>query len=496
MLGQPLSMLIPQVVGFRLHGKLREGSTATDLVLVVTQMLRKTGVVGKLVEFFGPGVAALPVADRGDHRQHGARVRRHLRHLPDRRRDAALPALLGARARSGGAGRGLRARAGDVPRRRAPRRRSYTDVADLDLGVGRAERGRAEAPAGSRQPLPDQEVVRGGAAEPDQAEEEGGLGLDPGQASPASRPTSASRRQRPSRPSSSTARWSSPPSPAAPTPRTRGDGGGRPGGQEGGRKGAPDPALGQDLAGARLEGGHRVPGRGGADAVPREARLPHRRLRLHHLHRQLGAAAAAGRRRHRGARPGRRQRALRQPQLRGAHQPRRARQLPDVAAAGGGLRAGRPDRHRPRQGAARRGDGRAAGLPARRLAVEQRGCRRRRQGGQAGDVREARTAWCSRATSAGASSTCRSATPTLFDGASTYIKHPPYFEGMAKKAGAARRPRRARACWRSSATASRPTTSRPPAASRRTARPASTWSPTASTPRTSTATAPAAATTR
>jgi aconitate hydratase len=64
MLGQALSMLIPQVVGFRLHGKLREGSTATDLVLTVTQILRKAGVVGKLVEFFGPGVAALPVADR------------------------------------------------------------------------------------------------------------------------------------------------------------------------------------------------------------------------------------------------------------------------------------------------------------------------------------------------------------------------------------------------------------------------------------------------
>ncbi len=64
MLGQPLSMLIPQVIGVRLHGKLREGSTATDLVLSVTQMLRKMGVVGKLVEFFGPGIAALPVADR------------------------------------------------------------------------------------------------------------------------------------------------------------------------------------------------------------------------------------------------------------------------------------------------------------------------------------------------------------------------------------------------------------------------------------------------
>jgi aconitate hydratase len=64
MLGQPVSMLLPQVVGFRLVGKLREGATATDLVLTVTQALRKLGVVGKFVEFFGPGVAELPLADR------------------------------------------------------------------------------------------------------------------------------------------------------------------------------------------------------------------------------------------------------------------------------------------------------------------------------------------------------------------------------------------------------------------------------------------------
>jgi aconitate hydratase len=64
MLGQPVSMLVPQVVGFRLTGKLREGATATDLVLTVTQALRKLGVVGKFVEFYGPGVAALPLADR------------------------------------------------------------------------------------------------------------------------------------------------------------------------------------------------------------------------------------------------------------------------------------------------------------------------------------------------------------------------------------------------------------------------------------------------
>src|SRR6266545_3622603 len=64
MLGQPLSMLVPQVVGFKLTGELPEGATATDLVLTVTEILRKTGVVGKFVEYFGPGLAALSVADR------------------------------------------------------------------------------------------------------------------------------------------------------------------------------------------------------------------------------------------------------------------------------------------------------------------------------------------------------------------------------------------------------------------------------------------------
>jgi aconitate hydratase len=64
MLGQPVSMLVPQVVGFKLSGALREGATATDLVLTVTEMLRKKGVVGKFVEFYGPGLKTLPVADR------------------------------------------------------------------------------------------------------------------------------------------------------------------------------------------------------------------------------------------------------------------------------------------------------------------------------------------------------------------------------------------------------------------------------------------------
>jgi aconitate hydratase len=64
MLGQPMSMLIPQVIGFRLHGALPEGATATDLVLTVTEMLRQKGVVGKFVEFYGQGISSLPLADR------------------------------------------------------------------------------------------------------------------------------------------------------------------------------------------------------------------------------------------------------------------------------------------------------------------------------------------------------------------------------------------------------------------------------------------------
>jgi aconitate hydratase len=64
MLGQPLSMVLPEVIGFKLAGKLKEGVTATDLVLTVTEMLRKRGVVGKFVEFFGPGLSHLTIADR------------------------------------------------------------------------------------------------------------------------------------------------------------------------------------------------------------------------------------------------------------------------------------------------------------------------------------------------------------------------------------------------------------------------------------------------
>src|SRR5699024_7542421 len=63
-LGQPISLLMPEVVGFKLTGELQPGTTATDLVLTVAELLRRTGVVGKFVEFFGEGVANVPLANR------------------------------------------------------------------------------------------------------------------------------------------------------------------------------------------------------------------------------------------------------------------------------------------------------------------------------------------------------------------------------------------------------------------------------------------------
>ena len=107
MLGQPMDMLLPDVIGFKLQGRLREGVTATDLVLTVTQMLRQLGVVDKFVEFFGPGLELNVLARPRHHRKHGPRVRRHYRVFPDRCRDVALHAHDRPPRRRGGTRRGL-----------------------------------------------------------------------------------------------------------------------------------------------------------------------------------------------------------------------------------------------------------------------------------------------------------------------------------------------------------------------------------------------------
>ncbi len=133
MLGQPITMLIPQVVGFRLKGTLKEGTTATDLVLTVTEMLREKGVVGKFVEFFGDGLSNLPLADRATlgnmAPEFGSTCgifpidNETLRYLELSGRDAEQIALIEAYARAQG-----------MWREDGQPEADYSDVLELDLG--------------------------------------------------------------------------------------------------------------------------------------------------------------------------------------------------------------------------------------------------------------------------------------------------------------------------------------------------------------------------
>nr|WP_153345152.1 aconitate hydratase AcnA [Roseospira navarrensis] len=132
MLGQPVSMLIPEVIGFKLTGALKEGTTATDLVLTVTQMLRAKGVVGKFVEYFGPGLASMPLADRATIAnmapEYGATCgifpidAETLRYLRDTGRDDAQVALVEAYAKAQG-----------MWRDDSTPEPVYTDTLELDL---------------------------------------------------------------------------------------------------------------------------------------------------------------------------------------------------------------------------------------------------------------------------------------------------------------------------------------------------------------------------
>ena len=136
MLGQPVSMLIPQVVGFRLHGELPEGATATDLVLTVTEMLRKHGVVGKFVEFYGAGLAGLPIADRATIGNMSPEFGATCAIFPIDAETLALPRAHGPPARAD------RARGGLLPRSRAcsttparPSRRTPTVSSSISATV-------------------------------------------------------------------------------------------------------------------------------------------------------------------------------------------------------------------------------------------------------------------------------------------------------------------------------------------------------------------------
>ena len=243
MLGQPVSMLIPEVVGFKLTGALPEGSTATDLVLTVTQMLRKKGVVGKFVEFFGPGVGKLPLADRATIGNMAPEYGATCGFFPIDEGTLDYLRLTG-RARARRPGRGLRQGARHVAPRRHARPRVHRHAR------ARPRHGRALA----RRPKRPQDRV---ALRPAKKSFEDGLAALAGDS-----PRTPRHRSRAWIMTCPRRRGDRRRSPAAPTPATRRDDRRRPGRAEGGREG-PDPqALGQDLAGTGLARGHRLPGQG------------------------------------------------------------------------------------------------------------------------------------------------------------------------------------------------------------------------------------------
>ena len=150
MLGQPISMLVPQVVGFGSTGSCREGATATDLVLTVTEMLRKTRRRRQVRRVLRPRARGAAARRPRDDREHGARVRRDVRLLPGRRRDARATCASPAGARSASRSSRRTARSNvlwhddDAP---SP---TYSQVVELDLGDGRAEPRRPAPAAGPR----------------------------------------------------------------------------------------------------------------------------------------------------------------------------------------------------------------------------------------------------------------------------------------------------------------------------------------------------------
>ncbi len=137
MLGQPVTMLIPQVIGFRLSGRLPAGTTATDLVLTVTEMLRKKGVVEKFVEFFGDGLANLPLADRATIANMAPEFGSTCGIFPIDERDDPLSRADRPLRRADRTGRGLCPAPGHVAHD-GQADAAYTDVLELDLGHGRA----------------------------------------------------------------------------------------------------------------------------------------------------------------------------------------------------------------------------------------------------------------------------------------------------------------------------------------------------------------------
>ena len=303
MLGQPVSMLIPEVIGFRLEGRLPEGATATDLVLTVTELLRRKGVVGKFVEFFGPGLSSLALADRATignmSPEYGATCAIFpvdevtLQYLRFTGRSEERVALVEAYMKEQGL---FHSASSPEP--------IFTDTLTLDLSTVEP------SIAGPRRP---QDRIR--LSDAQRAFREALPGLLPTGSPPPGKDGAKGPAQGPA----AVGVWGegSSQSPAAHAvmledadrgagPRLGGDrgdyqlhqhvqsvghAGRRSPGQEGGGARAGAKAVGEDLAGSGVQGGLRLLRPGRSHPLSGSARLQRGGLRLHHLHRQLGAIA-------------------------------------------------------------------------------------------------------------------------------------------------------------------------------------------------------------
>ncbi len=352
MLGQPISMLLPEVVGFRLYGELREGATATDVVLTVTEILRKKKVVGKFVEYFGAGVSALSLADRATianmSPEYGATMgffpvdEETLNYLRLSNRPPELIALVEAYAKEQGL---FRTDGTPEP--------VFSDTVELDLSTV------VPSLAGPKRPqdrinLPDVKknfLDSLGAAPKQVPVRINGVDatVNDGSVVIASI-TSCTNTSNPSVMIGAGLLA-----------------------KKAVERGLEIEALGQDQPGAGLEGGDGLLDRGRPDAVPGGAGLPPGGLRLHDLHRQQRAAAGAGGGSGAEGEAGGGCGHQRQPELRGARQSAVPGQLPGLSAAGGGLRAGRERGCGSGQRAAGDGPLRQARLPARHLAFRRGG---------------------------------------------------------------------------------------------------------------------------
>ena len=373
MLGQPISMLIPEVVGFRLTGELKDGVTATDLVLTVTEMLRRAGVVGKFVEFFGVGLANLPLEDRATIAnmapEYGATCgffpidEETLAYLKATARKKKRIALVEEYAKAQGL-----YREAETP--------DPVFTKQLALDLGEVE----PSLAGPKRPQDRVPLTKAATAFAEALDKEYGKAHEAGKRVPVkgrnfdlghgdvviAAITSCTNTSNPyvmiaaGLVAKNAVKRGLTVKPWVKTSLA-------PGSQ----------VVTDYLDKAELAEGSR------------QARLQPRRLWLHHLHRQFRAVARGHLADHPRERARGRLGAVGQSQFRGARQSRRARQLSRLAAAGGRLRAGRLDHARSHDRAARNRFRWRAGLSQGDLAVGEADRQDGAQGGEAGDVQGA-----------------------------------------------------------------------------------------------------------